>query len=108
MKFYEMEDENAAAAEVIRKIKVKEEFDEEELQELKYYFGEYDEVFYENRRWTRSVTTIFKLDDNVFIALEWEEGLTEYQPNEYYEQPYFVYPKEEHIVVTNWYRKEDE
>ena len=108
MKFYEMEIEEEAAAEVVRKIKAKEEFDEEELQNLRWYFGEFDEVYGDNRRWTRSVTTIFKFGDNIFVALEWEEGLTEYQPNEYYEQPYFVYPKEEYIVVTNWYRKEDE
>ena len=75
MKFYEMENENDAAAEVIRKIKAKEEFSEDELSKLRWYFGETD---------------------------DWEEGLTELQENEFYDQPYFVEPKEETIVVTRW------
>lgn len=103
MKFYEMENENDAAAEVIRKIKAKEEFDEEELSELRWYFGATDEVHGENRRWSRAVTTIIQFED-YFVALDWDEGLTEYQENEYYDQPYFVEPKKETIVVTRWER----
>lgn len=103
MKFYEMKNKNDAAAEVIRKIKVKEEFSEDELSELSWYFGEIDAIFGENRRWSRMVTTIIQLGD-YFVALDWDEGLTEYQENEYYDQPYFVEPKEETIVVTRWER----
>lgn len=53
----------------------------------------------EKHRWTQSMTTIFKIDEQ-YYALEWEQGLTEYQENEFWEQPYKVKKVEEVITTT--------
>lgn len=83
-----------------------EEFDEEELQELLWELERVDTFYGENRRWSRTVTCYFKVGDRYF-ALDWEEGLTESQPNEFWEQPIEV-EKHEHkevITVTDWIKK---
>ena len=51
----------------------------------KFLIWEYPEVdveYGENRRWSRSVNTIVQIGDR-FFSIDWEEGLTEMQPNEY-------------------------
>lgn len=75
-------------------------FDEEELKKLidKY---EYDRVNGENRRWTRTVSSIIKVEDEYF-SIDWEEGLTECQENSYMDQPVAVKPVEKQITVTEW------
>ena len=87
---------------MVKKIENKEPLTEQELRDL---VSEYDvETEYgDNRRWTRSVNTIVKLCDRYF-SIEWEEGLTEYQESEFYNQPYEVRKEEEvkTIVVVNW------
>lgn len=58
-------------------------------------------------RWTREVTTIIKLDDR-FFSIDWQEGLTEMQDDDYMNQPYEVYGQEKVITrtITEWFRKE--
>lgn len=76
-----------------------EKFSERELSDLRWEFKEIETNYGDNRRWTRSATTIFQIGERYF-ALDWEEGLTESQENEFWDQPYEVYPKEVTRVVT--------
>lgn len=59
----------------------------------------------EDRRWSRSNISLLKLGDRHFV-LEWEQGLTERQDNEFYSQPVEVgNPTEREIVLRkrDWY-----
>ena len=88
--------------ELLAKIDNKEKLTESEISDLVCECE--DEVKYgQNRRWSRSATTISKLGDRYF-RIEWENGLTENQPNEFYNQPTEVELKEyEKIVkVKEW------
>ena len=64
---------------------------------------EVDRIYGENRRWTRSVRSIFEVEGR-FIALDWEEGLTEQQDDVFYDQPIEVekHEYEKTIIVTEW------
>lgn len=86
------------------KIDKKENLTEKELQTLVWQYESETENG-ENRRWTRTNTTIIKLLDRYF-SIDWEEGLTESQPNEFYNQPYEVELEESEkvVVVRNWVR----
>lgn len=58
-----------------------------------------------NRRWSRSVTSIVEADDGKLYAIDWEQGLTESQENEYYAGEYPEVQKvtyEKTITVTEW------
>ena len=90
---------------MIKKIDNGEKLSERELRNL-VLDNEIESEWGENRRWTRSVTTIVKLCDRYF-AINWEEGLTECQENEFYEQPYEVENRtyEKTITVTEWIKK---
>lgn len=93
---------------LVSKILNKEELSKEELSILAEY--SIDSTYGENRRWCRSVTSICKLKDSEgrdrFFELNWDEGLTEYQENEFYEQPFEVTKNtyEKIITVTEWVR----
>lgn len=88
-------------------------FTEEELQELvqDYLFTnqgdriEYEiiDTIYDNElnRWSRNVQTIIKYK-NKYYSILWEEGLTEYQDNGFYEQPYEVIKKTKVIEQDYW------
>lgn len=84
----------------------KEKFSESELEELEYFGEGIDRIEGANRRWTRTIKNIFKVEDRYF-ALEFEEGLTEMQDNMYYNQPYEVEKVFEEIttVVINYIKK---
>ena len=90
---------------MVKKIDNGEPLTERELNEVVYGFS-YDSDYGDNRRWSRTVTTIVKLCDRYF-SIDWEEGLTEYQENEFYDQPFEVYPHsyEKTITVTEWVKK---
>lgn len=90
---------------MVNKIDNKENLTEKELRNVVFDY-EIETEYGENRRWTRSVSTVVKLC-NRFFMIEWEEGLTEYQPNEYLEQPYEVEKKEYEklIKVVQWVKK---
>lgn len=87
--------------ELLKKIDSKKELTESEIREI---LGcEIESEYGDNRRWSRSVTTISQIGDRYF-STDWEEGLTEYQQNEYYEQPVEVekVTYEKTIIVTEW------
>lgn len=91
--------------EMIEKIDNKIELTENEIEDL---VGEFsiDTKYGENMRWNRSVQSIVNLMDRYF-AIDWYEGLTELQEDEFYEQPYEVVKTEKTIVVTEWVKKEE-
>ena len=88
--------------EILRKIDNKEKLTESEISDL-VCECEAEVKYGQNRRWARSATTISQIGDRYF-RIEWENGLTENQPNEFYNQPIEVELKEyEKIVkVREW------
>ena len=74
-------------------------FTEEELQELiqDYLFtSQGDRIPYE------IVDTIYDNELNRWYSIIWEEGLTEYQDNQFYEQPVEVIKKIKIIEQSYW------
>ena len=88
---------------MLGKIDSGEELTETELSELCWNFNVVDISYGENRRWSRSIRSIIEICGRYF-ALDWEAGLTEYQENEFYNQPVEVEKKEytKTITVTEW------
>ena len=80
---------------LVKKIDAGESLTESELSDMRDFSIERD--YGENRRWQRSVYDICMMCGRYF-ALTWEEGLTESQENEFFEQPYEVF-KTTKIVV---------
>ena len=80
-----------------------EKFTEEELSDLRWEFVEVDTQYGENHRWNRPATTIFRVEDRLF-ALDWWQGLTEMQENEFYDQPYEVKEVKKMIEITKYER----
>lgn len=78
---------------------------EHELQRLVYEY-EIDRQNGENNRWNRYVTSIVELCKRTF-CIEWQQGLTEQQPNYFDKQPYEVIKKirKKTITVTEWNKK---
>lgn len=95
--------------EMLNKIDSGEELSEKDLRSLVCEFNEVDRTKGENRRWVRSIQSIIKIGDRHF-ALDWEQGLTENQENEFWKQPYEVEKKtyEKTITVTEWVEKSKE
>ena len=61
--------------------------------------GKYiDEKEGDSGRWTKDMSTIFEIDGQLY-CINWEQGLTECQDNEYWEQPYKA-KREEKVVTT--------
>jgi hypothetical protein len=87
---------------MLKKIDTGEKLTEKEMRELVCGY-DVDTEYGDNRRWTRSVTTIVELKGR-FFSIDWEEGLTECQENEFYNQPKEVrkHTYEKTIVVTEW------
>lgn len=87
---------------MVKKIDDKDPLTEHELSSLVCEFA-VDSEHGDNRRWSRTVTTIVKLCGR-FFSIDWEEGLTECQENEFYNQPFEVRKEthEETITVTEW------
>jgi hypothetical protein len=88
---------------ILNKIDSGENLDESELRNLRWEFDEVEIQYGENRRWSRSVRSILEIGGRYF-ALDWDEGLTEMQENEFYNQPIEVEKKEypKTITVTEW------
>lgn len=69
--------------------------------EIRTFLHNSDEVYEEkgeDRRWSRSVTTVVKIDDKLYAIL-WEEGLTENQEDSFYNQPYEVELEQKPVTV---------
>lgn len=92
--------------EMIKKIDNGELLTSDELKELVFDGKEIDKEYGENRRWSRSVVSIIEICERYFSIL-WDEGLTEIQENEFYEQPVEVEKKEydKTIHVVEWIAK---
>lgn len=88
---------------MVQKIDSHEELSEKELRRLVLECDVVDESKGENRRWSRTVTSIVELCDR-FFAIVWEEGLTECQEDSFYDQPYEVklHEYEKTITVKEW------
>ena len=88
---------------MVKKIDRGELLTESELRAVVFETNEIERNEGENRRWTRSVESIISMCGRYFCIV-WEEGLTEKQENEFYDQPYEVakvtYDKT--ITVTEW------
>lgn len=57
-------------------------------------------------RWTMDKQTIFDIDGQLY-GIDWEEGLTEYQEHEYWNNPYKVTKRTEMIEVVYYDRVEE-
>lgn len=90
---------------MLSKIECNDELTRKELSTLVYEYG-IETEHGDNRRWTRTNTTIVNLMNRHF-SIDWEEGLTECQENEFYNQPVEVRQKtyEKTITVTEWVPK---
>lgn len=71
-----------------------------DIRELVFERDEVYEEKGENRRWSRSVLTVVKALDGNTYAIEWEEGLTESQEHEFYEQPKKAKVEKEEVVTV--------
>ena len=81
----------------------RDKFNEDELQYMAFDCIQKDEIEGDEHRWTRDVTTIFECDGR-FFSIDWNRGLTEYQENEFYNQPQEVKLQEykKTITVREW------
>jgi hypothetical protein len=99
-----MEDKNMGYLcdyyEVVEKLKSGERLSERELATL-VCDGAVDEIDGDSGRWTKHVQTIINIDGDLW-AIDWRRGLTEYQENEFYNQPYRVIKQERHVIVTEY------
>lgn len=89
---------------MVEKIDKNEKLTERELSEIREYSIEDDEG--DEGRWVRHMTSIVEMCGR-FFELNWSRGLTEYQENEFYDQPFEVVKStyEKTITVTEWVAK---
>lgn len=91
---------------MVQKIESHEDLTEKEIRALVFECNEVERCEGENRRWSRTVSSIIELCGR-FFKIIWEQGLTENQDDSFYEQPYEVeldsYKKV--IEVHNWIKK---
>jgi hypothetical protein len=82
-------------------------FTEQEAKEL-IWDSEVDREEGDDRRWSRSINSIVQTDDGKYYSIDWEQGLTECQENEYYAGEYPEVEKKTYkktITVTEWVEK---
>ena len=82
---------------IIGKIDNNEDFTDDELGDLIFCTNEVHREEGEDRRWSKTVDYIFKVGERYF-HIEYEQGLTECQENEY-NQPVEVTVKSEEKVI---------
>ena len=93
--------------EVIQKVLNKEELSSRELALVAYEYDEYhfEVIEGEDRRWVRGMTTVLKIDDRYFV-IDYDQGLTEYQEDQFYDQPYEVtVEQKERTIIENFYKR---
>lgn len=56
----------------------------------------------EETDWTRWVDTIFKIGEDEYWCIQWERGLTEFEPDEYLNDPYRVKKVVKTVRVETW------
>ena len=64
---------------------------ERELRSAVNELEEVERVEGSDRRWQRSVSSYLQCKDKI-ICINWQQGLTECQENDYSDQPFFVVP----------------
>lgn len=72
-------------------------------REIEDMLWENEEVYREegeDGRWSRTITSVLKLEDESLWAVNWEFGLTELQENDFWEQPYEVTLEKKEVVVV--------
>lgn len=96
------ENKDTFEEEIVSKIDNKIDLSDKELQELVFCY-EVDVEYGDNMRWCRPVSTIVELCGR-FFKVDWYEGLTECQENEFLDQPVEVkkIQKEVTAIVTTW------
>lgn len=91
---------------MVQKIENHEDLTEGEIKALVFECNEVERCEGENRRWSRTVSSIIELCGR-FFKVVWEQGLTENQDDQFFEQPYEVeldaYKKV--IEMHNWIKK---
>lgn len=92
--------------ETVAKLKSGEKLSEGEIKTLVYDGVEVDEVEGGSGRWTQHIQTIIDIDGDLW-AIDWNRGLTEYQENEFYNQPYRVVKQERQVVITEYVAVEE-
>lgn len=84
---------------MIDKIDKKEELSERELRDFAEYEAEQEEG--DAGRWSKTICSYVKDElSSRWFCVQWEQGLTEYQENEYHNQPYEVVREEKEITKT--------
>ena len=77
--------------------KMKNMIDKEDMDAITFI----DEQDGDSGRWTKHKTTIFKVHNDLW-CVQWEEGLTELQEHEFYNQPYRVKCIEDVVIVKKY------
>lgn len=82
------------------------ELTEDELKALVWKCHSVARIEGENRRWSRTVRSIIELCGRYF-EVDWEQGLTENQDNQFFDQPFEVEldTYEKVVSVQNWIKK---
>lgn len=94
---------------MLQKIEKGEPLDKDELRELVHEY-EVETRHGSNRRWTRTNTTIISLT-NRYFKIHWDEGLTECQENEYWDnkpREVFMHTYQKMVEVTEWLEEKPE
>lgn len=84
---------------VLSKFDNGETLSEREIREVIEYG--ISEDYGEDRRWSRTVGVLSKINDRFFYT-EYEQGLTENQEDEYYDQPIEVFKEPDYIEVIRY------
>lgn len=80
------------------KLKARKNLSSLDIRDLIYNFNEVHREEGEDRRWSKSVLSVIDIEGELY-AIEWEQGLTENQENEFYNQPYSCTLKTKEIVI---------
>ena len=89
--------------ELEEKIYKGEKLTERELKEIISECDEVDAITGDIGRWNQWITTIIQIEDKLF-AIDWLRGLTEYQENSFFDQPYEV-ERKTRVVTEVYYEK---
>lgn len=93
---------------IVQKIDNGEKLTESEIKECIWDYPRVELIEGDSGRWTQYMKSIIELCGRTF-CFPWEKGLTEYQENGFYYQPYEVkkHEYEKTITVTEWRKIKD-
>ena len=88
---------------MVQKIENDEKLTESEIEECIWDYPRIELIEGDSGRWTQYMESIIELCGRTF-CFPWEKGLTEYQENGFYYQPYEVekHEYEKTITITEW------